>query len=87
MTEILPNQNNLLNFSIEEHLDALFDYLTEKKHSIAGYPCATDFDYQELYRFLQFPLNNVGDPFQQSTYQVSTHLIEQEVIHFFADLC
>ncbi|MGL4603719.1 MAG: hypothetical protein ACRCU9_06195 [Iodobacter sp.] len=51
-----------------------------------GYPCANDLDYSCLFRFMQFPINNEGDPFQSSTYRLATREIEQEVIHFFAEL-
>ena len=39
-----------------------------------------------MFRFLSFSLNNIGDPFAASNYQINTHQFEREVISFFADL-
>ena len=41
---------------------------------------------QDLYRFLRFPLNNVGDPFVESTYRVHSRSFEQDVLRFFAKI-
>ena len=51
-----------------------------------GYPCNQDFDYSELWPFLQYSANNVGDPFHGSSFLVNTHEIEYEVINTFADM-
>lgn len=51
-----------------------------------GYPISKDFDYSPLFDFLKYPINNVGDPFINSTYKVQTHDMEREVIDFFARL-
>lgn len=67
----------------------LADYVNKAeacaKHFI-GYPIATDFDYSELYPLLKLPLNNVGDPFVESTYNLNSRSIEKEVLNYFADL-
>ena len=54
--------------------------------TFVGYPCTTTFDYSPLYRLLQYPLNNVGDPYIDSTYRVNSKEIEREVLAWFADL-
>jgi histidine decarboxylase len=51
-----------------------------------GYPVSKDFNYKELSDFLDYPINNLGDPFEDCTYKVQTHDLEQEVIQFFAKL-
>ncbi|NLR77720.1 histidine decarboxylase [Chitinophaga eiseniae] len=51
-----------------------------------GYPVSKDFDYSPLLPFLQYPLNNLGDPFVPSTYGVGSREMEKEVVSFFADL-
>ncbi|MEM7230746.1 MAG: histidine decarboxylase [Planctomycetota bacterium] len=75
---------------ISEHdrdrLDELYGRLKQESGRFIGYPCNSVFDYSELYRFLEFPLNNVGDPFADSTYRVNTRDFEREVLSFFADL-
>lgn len=70
----------------QEKLDDLFTSMNELHIRLLGYPCARNFDYEALYRFLKFPLNNIGDPFQPSTYRVGTRPFECEVVDFFADL-
>lgn len=49
-----------------------------------GYPCNQDFDFSELYRFLEFSINNVGDPFHSTNYRLNTMEFEREVLAEFA---
>jgi histidine decarboxylase len=51
-----------------------------------GYPVSRDFDFLELMPFLKYPINNVGDPFENSINKVKTHELEREVVSFFAKL-
>ncbi|MBV8637488.1 MAG: histidine decarboxylase [Candidatus Eremiobacteraeota bacterium] len=67
-------------------LDALFERMRVSNDISMGYPAAKDFDYRDLYRFLQFPVNNIGDPFADATYRVETREFEREVVAFFAEL-
>ncbi|MDN5285395.1 MAG: glutamate decarboxylase [Mucilaginibacter sp.] len=69
--------------------DRLKDYIEkafERYKYFIGYPVAQDFDYSELYPLFKLPLNNVGDPFIESTYDLNSRSIEFEVLHFFAKL-
>ncbi len=68
-----------------ERLDRLFEELGAANKDSLGYPGAKDFDYSEIERFMAFPLNNIGDPFAQSTYRVHTRECEREVVSFFAE--
>ncbi|HTD29124.1 MAG TPA: histidine decarboxylase [Xanthomonadaceae bacterium] len=74
----------MLNPPDQARLDQLYDELLEATESFLGYPVAKDFDYADLTRFLRFPLNNLGDPFAESTYRVSSKEMEREVVAFFA---
>ncbi len=67
-------------------LDRLYNDLCKARSTHAGYPCNMVFDYSELFRFLEFPINNVGDPFGSTNFKVNTHAIEREMIGFFADI-
>lgn len=51
--------------------------------TMVGYPCSQDFDYPEITPFLQFSLNNVGDPFAESIYRENSYAFEREVVAFF----
>lgn len=74
----------MLDAQDQARLDALYESMQEATSGFLGYPVARDFDYAPLYRFLQFPSNNIGDPYQTSTYRVGSRDMEREVIDFFA---
>ncbi len=69
-----------------ERLNSLFDHFTKHAETHLGYPANALYDYSELYRFFEFTINNVGDPFAASVYQINTHAFERDVIDFFANL-
>ena len=54
--------------------------------SFLGYPSNAKFDYSPLFDFLRYPINNVGDPYDDSSYLLGTREFEQEVLAFFAQL-
>jgi len=60
--------------------------LLKAAETFMGYPCSAEFSYEELYRFLSMPLNNVGDPWGTSNYKLNTHEFECEVVSYFANL-
>lgn len=65
-------------------LQSLREHLAEATEVLAGYPIARDFDIQALAPFLDFPLNNLGDPGVPSTYRIGTQAFEREVVDFMA---
>ncbi|MDP7050680.1 MAG: histidine decarboxylase, partial [Verrucomicrobiota bacterium] len=69
-----------------KRLDVLFDEIHRQRETFVGYPCTGRFDYSELFRFLSFPINNVGDPFNPCTYHLHTREFEREVLDWFAEL-
>jgi len=68
------------------HLARKYRQLVTLEKTFLGYPCDAEFDYAPLYKFLKFPLNNVGDPYEDSTYRIQTKEFEREVLKFFAKL-
>ncbi len=68
------------------HLDALRSEFEELSRLQVGYPCNQSFDYSDLLPFMEYSLNNVGDPFHDSNFRSNTHEIEREVIARFASL-
>lgn len=70
----------------EEQLNKVLDHIKQGNDKIIGYPVSNDFDFSELNEFLKYPINNVGDPYEDSTCQIQTHGLEREVISFFAEL-
>ncbi len=81
-----PRYTRPLNRNEERQLDALYAHLSKMRGHHAGYPCNQLFDYSELYRFLEFSINNVGDPFHDTNFRLNTHDVEREMIHTFARL-
>ena len=69
-----------------KRLDVLLEDIEALSSEQVGYPCNQDFDYSELWPFLQYSANNVGDPFYDSNFRVNTHEMEREVINTFADM-
>ena len=69
-----------------KRLDVLLEDIEALSAEQVGYPCNHDFDYSELWPFLQYSANNVGDPFHDSNFRVNTHGIERDVINTFADM-
>ena len=67
-------------------LDALYERLVSDRKVTIGYPCDSRFDYTPLYRFMEFAVNNLGDPFSGSNVRMNTHDFEREVIMSFARL-
>lgn len=70
----------------QQRLDAFLGRLQRLRRYFVGYPCNQDFDYQALAPFLDFTINNVGDPFGGSNIPLNTHEFEREVLAEFAQL-
>lgn len=75
-----------LHTTEQQQLEELYYNIKSTTQNFLGYPVSKDFDYSELMPFLQFPLNNLGDPFSESTYRVDSRAMEREVVNFFAGL-
>ena len=54
--------------------------------SFLGYPSNAAFDYSPLFDFLRYPINNIGDPYDASSYLLGTREFEREALAFFARL-
>jgi histidine decarboxylase len=77
---------NQLQATDAKRLQRYMEKAVERSRYFIGYPIAQDFDYSALYPLLSLPLNNVGDPQVESTYDLNSRSIEREVVDFFADL-
>jgi histidine decarboxylase len=67
-------------------LQQLLEKVQDRTQNFLGYPVSKDFNYAELAPFLNYPMNNLGDPFVDSTYAVDSREMEKEVVRFFAEL-
>ncbi len=70
----------------EGRLDDFYRAMEKESSRSLGYPSNAVFDYSDLYRFLRFPLNNIGDPFVESTFRVHSRSFERVVLRFFAKM-
>ncbi len=70
----------------QKRLDALYESINEANQTYVGYPSTSDLDYSPLYRFLNFSINNIGDPFVPCNFRLNTREIECEVLRWFARL-
>ena len=71
---------------IRKRLEQLLGDIHAVTRQQVGYPVNQDFDYSPLLPFLDYSINNVGDPFYPSNFWGNTHEIEREVIGIFAGL-
>lgn len=71
----------------EKNADALYRRLRRDAGHVLGYPATKILDLSPLYRFLEFPINNIGDPFSPTGYfRLNTHDVERDVIRWFAEI-
>jgi histidine decarboxylase len=70
----------------QKRLEQFFREIQQESKLFLGYPCNGIFDYSPLFKFLQYPINNVGDPYLPSNYHLNTHAFECEVLEIFQDL-
>lgn len=70
----------------KKRLDEFYLLCKKEKYHNIGYPENAEFDYSELFKFIEFSINNVGDPFAGSTYLLNSLSFEKEVIEFFSKL-
>ena len=82
---MMVSKKKLLKKDIER-LKELEQTMEKETTNSLGYPVSKDFNYDALNPFLKFPINNIGDPFEDCTYKVQTHGMEREVVSFFAKL-
>lgn len=70
----------------QARLDRFLQAMEQEAEHFLGYPCNLLFDYSPLFPFLQFPLNNIGDPYLPSNIHLNTHEFECEVLAIFQQL-
>ncbi|WP_250125924.1 histidine decarboxylase [Chroococcidiopsis sp. CCMEE 29] len=75
-----------MSSTLLNELSDFFATVKQRTEFHAGYPYNLSYDYTPLFRFLEFSLNNLGDPFIESNYGINSRKFEQEVLDFFANL-
>jgi histidine decarboxylase len=75
-----------LKAEISRRLSKFRRQLAKASQTFLGYPMNLICDYEELYGFFDFKINNVGDPFSTSNAKLDSKPFEREVLRFFAEL-
>ncbi len=76
----------LLSQKDEHRLKQFMAKLEQDSASFLGYPAARDFDFSIFKDYLHYPINNIGDPFIDATFKVTSHEFEREVLEDVAQL-
>ena len=67
-------------------LDEYRKVLDARQQRHLGYPYNLAYNHQEIWPFMQYSINNLGDPYQTSNYAVHSRPFELAIIDFFAKL-
>lgn len=73
-----------LNKKYLHRLNKFYEECKRYQYENIGYPENADFDYSQMFKFMKFSMNNVGDPYSYSTYPLNSLKLEREVIAFFS---
>ncbi|MEG3131495.1 pyridoxal-dependent decarboxylase [Pantoea cypripedii] len=87
---IRPHTFPMTNFcvpdKVRKRLDKIHTNLVSRQELSLGYPLNQKFDYSAIAPFINIHLNNIGDPFENSSMLLHTRELEQEVLEYFRQL-
>ncbi len=78
--------DSLLRDEDNKQLDELYGRLQQESDFCIGFPWNAKFTYSELYRVLEYPIKNNGDPFCKRLNHLNSQIFERESISIFAGL-
>jgi len=67
-------------------LNNFLQHLTKEADMHSGYPYNFSYDLEPLKPFLDYTLNNLGDPFVSGLYGLHAKKFEMQAIHWFSQL-
>jgi len=67
-------------------LAELLKYETTQRDNFLGYQANQKLDYTDLSTYLDYQLNNIGDPFVEGNFTVNCKFAERAVLDYFASL-
>ena len=76
----------MLSDSNWQVLDDLLVGIRREAEYMIGYPSTRIIDFSPLFPFLDYFLNNIGDPNLPSNFRLNTHKMEREVIAWFKSI-
>jgi histidine decarboxylase len=66
---------------------AKFDeYLGEQKSHFLGYQANQELRYDEMAKYLNCQINNLGDPYKDGNFTLNSKIIERAVLDYYARL-
>lgn len=72
---------------IERALRQIYTYESRQKLNFLGYQANQKFDFKtDLSEYLNYHVNNIGDPFQSGNFTVNSKFAEPAVLDYFASL-
>ncbi len=72
---------------INKALAELLNYETLQKANFLGYQANQKLDFDsDLHQYLNYHINNIGDPFQSGNFTVNSKFVERAVLDYFASL-
>jgi histidine decarboxylase len=87
---IILSENNIKitdnNSNETEILNQYEKIIVKNSENHFGYPYNLSYNYEEIFRFMKYSINNLGDPYVESNYGIHSRIFERSVIDFFADL-
>jgi len=83
---LIVREGRMSDTEINMHLSTLLIHLKERTKHHLGYPYNLAFRSDNLVPFLQYSVNNLGDPFISSNYGVHSRDFEIAVLEFFANI-
>nr|VFJ94780.1 MAG: L-histidine carboxy-lyase (histamine-forming) [Candidatus Kentron sp. LFY] len=86
MSKSLPSATQGLSAQDQKEIDRLLEVLKHESRFQLGYPGNRSFDYSPLFEFLNYTINNAGDPFMPGSHLTHTQAFEVEVLAWFAEL-
>ncbi len=70
----------------KQALGQLLAYQQRRQEKSLGFQANQDLDYEDLRPFLNFHINNVGDPFQSGNFTLNSKWMERAVLDYYARL-
>ena len=89
LNSILSKKNLEIKDNNSNEKDILDEYekvIINNSFNHFGYPYNLSYDYKEIFRFMKYSINNLGDPYIESNYGIHSRIFEKSVIDFFAKL-
>ena len=89
LNSLLSKKNLEITDNNSDEKDILDEYekvIINNSSNHFGYPYNLSYDYKEIFRFMKYSINNLGDPYIESNYGIHSRIFEKSVIDFFANL-